>query len=422
MDRNLVYPGSIPLDTDLLSVNRNTMIALGYLAQAVLGTGPVVEGLPCTLTSPASMAIAIGPGTISQLSVVDMLPYGSLPADTTDPLLKIGINISPTSFTVTAPTTSGQSANYLIEAAFQESDIDPIVLPYYNAAQPSQPYSGPANSAAAQNTLRTQCVELQMKSGAPATSGTQTTPPVDNGWIGLYVVTVSYGQTALVATDIVPLPAAPFLSWKLPLLRPGLGFGIQSFTVSGNFVVPAGVTQIEVEVWGGGAGSYASVAGVSTGTAAGGGAGGGYARRRIIPGVITPGQVVAVVIGPGGTGGTIGGAATAGGTSSFGSYVSATGGCLNNLASITSPQNGGTPGGYGIGGDVNLTGSDGQAAMLNQGGMGGAAPMGGSKNSGTTGVAGVFPGGGAGGAGTGSNSNTPYIGAAGAPGLVIIRW
>ncbi len=30
MDRNIVYPGAIPLDTDLLSVNRNAMIALVY--------------------------------------------------------------------------------------------------------------------------------------------------------------------------------------------------------------------------------------------------------------------------------------------------------------------------------------------------------------------------------------------------------
>ena len=67
-------------------------------------------------------------------------------------------------------------------------------------------------------------------------------------------------------------------------------------------------------------------------------------------------------------------------------------------------------------------GSAGQAAVLSQGGMGGAAPMGGSQNSGTTGVGGTFPGGGAAGAGTGSNSNTPYNGAAGAPGLVVIRW
>ena len=37
MDRTLVYPGSIPLDTDILAVNRNAMIAIGCLARAVLG-------------------------------------------------------------------------------------------------------------------------------------------------------------------------------------------------------------------------------------------------------------------------------------------------------------------------------------------------------------------------------------------------
>lgn len=420
MDRNIVYPGSIPLDTDLLNVNRNIMIALGYLAQAVLGTGPVVDGLVCSPTSPPSMTITVGPGIVTQFSVIDQISYGSLPADTTDPLLKIGINTASTNFTVTAPTTSGQSINYLIEAAFQESDVNPIVLPYYNAAQPSQPYSGPANSAAAQNTLRTQTVELQMKSGAPATSGTQSTPPVDSGWIGLYVITVSYGQTSVTPTaNISTLPAAPFLSpWRLPLLRPGFGSGIQSFLTSGNFNLPAGVTQVEVEVWGGGSGSYASVSGAASGIASGGGSGGGYARKRVI---VTPGQSVPVVVGAGGNGGTVSSPAGSGGTSSFGS-VSASGGTLNHLASTTSPQNGATPAGSGSGGDVNLTGSAGQAAVLTQGGMGGAAPMGGSQNSGTTGVAGVFPGGGASGAGTGSDGNTPYIGAGGASGLVVVRW
>jgi len=421
MDRNLVYPGSIPLDTDLLSINRNTMIALGYLAQAVLGSSSIVDGLACNPTSPASMTITIGPGAISQLSVVDVLAYGSLPADATDPLLKIGINIAATSFVLTAPSASGQSTNYLIEAAFQESDINPTVLPYYNASLPSQPYSGPANSGATQNTLRTQCVELQMKSGAPATSGAQSTPPVDNGWTGLYVITVSYGQTSVTAENITTVPTAPFVSWKLPLLRPGFGSGIQSFIASGNFVVPAGVAQAEVEVWGGGAGSYASVAGVSTGIGSGGGSGGGYARKRITG--LTPGQSVAVVVGNGGNGGTEGGGApVSGGTSSFGPYVSATGGGLNYLATVSGPQNGATPAGIGIGGDVNLVGSAGQAAVLNQGGMGGGAPMGGSQNSGTSGVAGVFPGGGASGAGTGSGGNTPYNGAAGALGLVVVRW
>jgi hypothetical protein len=108
MDRNLVYPGSIPLDTDLLNINRNCMVALGYLAQAVLGTGTIVDGLACIPTAPASMTVTIGPGSISLLSVVDTLAYGSLPADTTDPLVKMGINLSPTAFTLTAPGTSGR--------------------------------------------------------------------------------------------------------------------------------------------------------------------------------------------------------------------------------------------------------------------------------------------------------------------------
>ena len=49
-------------------------------------------------------------------------------------------------------------------------------------------------------------------------------------------------------------------------------------TASGSFIVPAGVTQLEVEVWGGGSGSYASISGVASGTASGGGSGGGYAE------------------------------------------------------------------------------------------------------------------------------------------------
>jgi len=417
MDRNLVYPGSIPLDTDLLDTNRNTMIALGYLAQAVLGTNTLVDGLTCAPTTPASMTIMIGSGSITQLGVVDAVAYGSLGADATDALVKMGINLAPTSFTLGTPTTSGQSTNYLIQAALLESDTNPIVLPYYNAASPSQPYSGPSNSGVAQNTQRIQRVQLEAKPGVPANTGAQVTPPVDNGWVGLYIVTVSYGQTTIVPGNIVQLTTAPFLTWKLPQLRPGFASGVQTFQASGTFTVPSGITQVEVELWGGGSGSYASIGNI----ASGGGSGGGYARKRIPN--LAPGQAIAVTIGAGGAGGTTSGVApTAGGTSSFGSYVNATGGSLNPLATVASPQNGATPSGVGVGGDVNLAGSAGQAGLLNQGGLGGAAPMGGAQNSGTWGLPGVFPGGGASGAGTGANNATPYNGAAGAGGLVVVRW
>jgi hypothetical protein len=417
MDRNIVYAGAVPLDTDILQINRNAMIAIGYLAQAMLGTSTVIDGLSCTPSLPPSMTVNIGPGSITAFSVVDTTPYGSLPADASDPLLKMGINLVPTPFTILAPTTPGLSINYLIEAMLLESDGIPSVLTYYNASAPAQPFFGPANAGTSQNTLRSQKVQLQLKSGVPASTGTQLTPSIDNGWIGLYAITVSYGQTAITGNSIVALPTAPFLNWKLPQLCPGFGSGVQGYTASGLFTVPLGVRQVEVELWGGGSGSYASVPGLPSG----GGAGGGYARKRISS--LSPGLQIPVTVGMGGNGGTVAGtAASPGGTSSFGTYVSATGGSLNYLALPSSPQNGATPAGVGVGGDANFNGSVGQAGILNQGGMGGAAPMGGSQNSGTTGVPGVFPGGGASGAGTGANGALPYDGAPGANGFVIVRW
>jgi hypothetical protein len=417
MDRNIVYPGSIPLDTDLLSVNRNAMIGIGFLAQAMLGTNTVVDGLQCQPTSPASMSVVLGPGSITQIGPVDILAYGSIPADPNDQLLKMGINATAVTFNVTAPSSVGQSINYLIEAAFQEADGNPIVLPYYNAANPAQSFSGPANSGSADNTVRTQRVQLQLKPGVPGNTGSQTTPAADSGWTALYQITVSYGQTQVSAGNIAVIPTAPFLTWKLPSLRPGFGSGVLSFVSSGGFTVPAGVSQVEVEVWGAGSGTYASVPGLPSG----GGSGGGYSRK-LVTGLI-PGQTVPVTVGVGGTAGsTGGGAAGPGSASSFGQFVSATGGGLNYLSTASAPENGATPPGTGVGGDVNFMGSAGQAGLLNQGGMGGASPIGGAQNSGGVGNTGSFPGGGAAGAGTGSTGNTAFNGGVGGGGFVVVRW
>jgi len=417
MDRNIVYPGEIPLDTDILSINRNTMVALGFVMRATLGTNVTLDGLSCSPTIPASLSVQVGPGSLAQLDVVDRVPYGSLPADITNQLVKMGFNLTPQEFGFQPPTVAGDSVNYLIQASLQESDQGLNVLPYYNASNPSQPYSGPSNSGLPQATLRSQTVQLQSKSGVPSSTGTQLTPVQDQGWVGLYVVTLTYGQTTILSGDISVLPTAPFVQWKLPQLRPGFASGVETFIANGTFLVPAGVTQVEVELWGGGSGSFASTSIAPSG----GGSGGGYARKRIQG--LSAGQVIAVTVGGGGAAGsTSGSTAGPGGTSTFGQFVSATGGSLNYLASSAAPQFGATPPGVGINGDLDLTGSAGQSAMLNQGGMGGGAPMGGSQNSGTTGVAGTTPGGGAAGAGTGANSQTPYDGAIGGGGLVIVRW
>ena len=216
MDRGIVYPGAIPQDSDILNINRRVMIALGYLAQAVMGTNvTVVDGLAAIPTSPATLTVNIGQGSIFSLQTIDANSYGSLSSDS-NPLLKIGINPEGvTAFTMTAPTTSGFSQNYLIEAAFEEQDTGLTTLPYYNSANPSQPYSGPGNSGTPQNTLRSETVQLQMLSGTPATTGTQTTPAVTAGWVGLYIVTVNFGQTQITSTSIAVHPAATFLGGKM---------------------------------------------------------------------------------------------------------------------------------------------------------------------------------------------------------------
>ncbi|MBU9203140.1 hypothetical protein KTD31_17425 [Burkholderia multivorans] len=215
MDRVINYPGSIPRSVDLLQTNRNVMTALGMLAQELFGTTTTASGFACTPTSPAGLSVLVGPGRLYSQQATDPLQYSSLPADTTDLIIKQGIVNTSTPLSCPAPSTSGQSVNYLVEVAFQETDTNPVVLPYYNAANPSQPFSGPNNSGSANYTSRQDTVQLQVKAGTPATTGTQVTPAPDAGFVGLWVVTVAYGQTTITSGNISQYPGAPLLGGSL---------------------------------------------------------------------------------------------------------------------------------------------------------------------------------------------------------------
>ncbi len=419
MDRNIVYPGSIPLDSDLLATNRNAMVALGALMRAVLGIGMVLDGLEVTPTVPPSLGVLVAPGSITQLSTVDAAAYGSLAADAGSALVKMGINLSPTAFAVAAPTTAGQSVTSLIEATFQEADVDPVVLPYYNAANPAQPYLGPGNLGTAQNTRRRQVVQLQLKPGVPAASGTQVAPAVDAGWVGLATVTVAYGQAAVMPGDIAVLATAPLVPYRLPQLRPGFST-VQAFAASGSFVVPAAVSRVRVRTIGGGGGG----GGNTSQGGGGGGGGGGYAEGVFAVG---PGQVLAVTVGAGGAGGAnnsgsaAGNNGAGGGASGFGGLISASGG-VGGQGALAGGQGDSGPGGSGSGGSVNMTGGAGNAGFgggpTGFGGRGGAAAGGGGGGGASSGLpsAGASPGGG--GAGGGGD----HAGAAGAAGLVIVEY
>lgn len=96
--------------------------------------------------------------------------------------------------------------------------------------------------------------------------------------------------------------------------------GMQTFTQSGVFTVPANVRTIQAFVVGGGGGMHQSETNTS------GGGGGGYTNYGTF--AVTPGQQLAVIVGAGGNFGSyyLGGTVSNGGATSVGNLISAAGG------------------------------------------------------------------------------------------------
>lgn len=215
MDRHINYAGQIPLETDLLSTNRDVLIGLSKISSAILGVATTVSGMACTPTSVPSMSVDVAPGEIYSLQNLDSTPYSSLAADTTHQIVKQGLSLDKSTFALTAPATVGYSVCYLVQASYQDQDNASVVLPYYNASNPSSAWNGPANSGTAQATERQGVAVIQVKTGVAATTGTQLIPPADSGFVPLYVVTVANGQTTITSSSIAIHAQAPILPTSL---------------------------------------------------------------------------------------------------------------------------------------------------------------------------------------------------------------
>jgi hypothetical protein len=211
MDRQIVYSGAIPLETDLLKTNQNTMIAIAKLASAMFGSSTIVNGLTVTAQSPAAMAVNVSAGEIYELANLEATAYSSLAADTTHSIMKQGVSLNTQALTIATPGTVGYSINYLIQATYQDSDSNAATLPYYNSANPSQAWSGPSNSGTQQYTTRSGAVVVSAKAGVAAMTGSQSTPSPDSGYVGLYVVTVAYGASTITSGNISQYSGAPLL-------------------------------------------------------------------------------------------------------------------------------------------------------------------------------------------------------------------
>ena len=409
MDRQIVYAGSIPLDTDLLNIQRNAMTTLGALAQAILGAGTVSDGLQC-VPGPSDYTVTVGPGSITGLQVVDAFPFGSLPADGT-PLVRTGLHVGSTVLQLTPPSSSGDVGCFLVQAALQEGDVGPLALPYWNAANPTVPFSGPGNSGLPQNTRRQMRVVLGLKASVQL-GAVGVVPDADPGWIALYGVTTHVGKPAIEVGDISPVSASPALRFKLPDMPPG--YSQQTvFTANTLWQVPAGVRWARVRAVGGGGGG----GGGDTSFSGGGGGAGGYAEA-VVP--LTPLKAYGVTIGAGGSAAVSGISGGAGGTTDFGGLVTAGGG--QGGGSANPDSHGGAPG-RGLAGGVLMPGGyggDGAIIANVPAGNGGASAFGGGgrgANQGGTPASAL-----AAGAGAGGGYGVQSVGGFGAAGLIVVEY
>jgi hypothetical protein len=209
-DRVFVYPGALPQDIDILNTNKFMLQSISRLNQALLGTTTVVAGLACTPTTPtADLNVHVDVGSIYQVDPTDASAYGSLGVDNIN-LMKQGISPVALTLAITPPVTAGFSQVYLIEAILNDTDAGATVLSYYNSLNPLAPFLGPGNSGSSNFTTRTNPCQIALKAGTPASTGTQTTPSPDSGFVGLYAVTVANGQTQITSGNIVQINSAPF--------------------------------------------------------------------------------------------------------------------------------------------------------------------------------------------------------------------
>ncbi|HEX2616441.1 MAG TPA: hypothetical protein VHL57_02810, partial [Flavobacteriales bacterium] len=204
----------------------------------------------------------------------------------------------------------------------------------------------------------------------------------------------------------------------------------QTFNSNGTFNVPAGVTQITVDAWGGGgAGGGGTNAGTLQARGGGGGGGGAFVTKVL---TVTSGSTLNVVVG-GSVAGTAGGNGANGNASTitgFEAQVFAAGGS----AGAGNPSGGSPAGGAGgtqaaSQGDIETPGGNGTSGASGLGissGAGGAGANGGAGGPAiTTGQAngnnGTAPGGGGGGARTSQNGGNT-TGGNGAAGRVVISY
>lgn len=209
-------------DFDFVMFEHDVLTALGGLAADVMSALPttVLGGLRGAQTSSPSLTINISSGRIYQFAAADATAAGSIPQDL-NVIVQQGFNAGQ-AITLISPSP-GQSQWNLIQAQFSQVDAvrtnDPNggIVPFYNAANPSQPTS---NSI---NTVRKGVCVLQVITGSAATTGSEVPPAPTTGWVPLYLIDLAGGQTQITTGQII-------------VAGPSVGTGVSSAYASAPFL------------------------------------------------------------------------------------------------------------------------------------------------------------------------------------------
>lgn len=226
MYRTIIDPMEQMRDFDFVSFEHDVLVGLGgFIADVTSGLpATVLGGLIASQTVVPTLSINIASGRIYQFAPSDTVAAGSIAQDLTV-IAQQGFNPGQ-ALTLTAPAPS-QSQWNVIQAQFSQVDAvrtnDPNggVVPFYNAANPTQPINTSIN------TVRMGVCVLQVITGSAATTGSEVPPLPTNGWVPLYMIDLAGGQTQITTSQIITCgpsvgtgvpagyPAAPFLAGLL---------------------------------------------------------------------------------------------------------------------------------------------------------------------------------------------------------------
>jgi len=194
----------------------------------------------------------------------------------------------------------------------------------------------------------------------------------------------------------------------------------QTLTSSNSYTKNVAANSILVECIGGGGGGGGAIHGSITVACGGGGGAGGYCRKWITNAAST----YTYAIGKGGNGGAGVSNGTSGGSTTFGSLLTAVGGSGGSGydGNVNNNVLGGM-GGSATGGDINFTGQPGVSHLVDGvGGAGGSSVYGGGASEVASDSNGnnAASNSGSGGSGAATQSTTSYTGGNGGSGLIIV--